>query len=52
MAGSVPHQPPSSARTSSPNVRHGETTGLVGFLRTRLFNTPTNILITIVSALL
>jgi general L-amino acid transport system permease protein len=29
-----------------------KTTGLVGFLRTRLFNTPTNILITIVSALL
>jgi general L-amino acid transport system permease protein len=28
------------------------TTGLVGFLRTRLFNSPTNILITIVSALL
>jgi len=29
-----------------------KTTGFVGFLRTRLFNTPTNILITIVSALL
>lgn len=29
-----------------------KTTGLVGFLRTRLFNSPTNILITIVSALL
>ncbi|WJR75012.1 amino acid ABC transporter permease [Bradyrhizobium sp. NP1] len=29
-----------------------KTTGLVGFLRTRLFNTPTNILITIVSILL
>lgn len=28
------------------------TTGFVGFLRTRLFNSPTNILITIVSALL
>ena len=33
----------------SPPVK---TTGLVGFLRTRLFNSPTNILITIVSALL
>jgi general L-amino acid transport system permease protein len=29
-----------------------KTTGFVGFLRTRLFNTPTNILITIVGALL
>src|SRR4051812_49969232 len=29
-----------------------KTTGLIGFLRTRLFNSPTNILITIVSALL
>jgi general L-amino acid transport system permease protein len=29
-----------------------KTTGLVGFLRTRLFNSPTNILLTIVSALL
>src|SRR5882724_2879060 len=29
-----------------------KTTGFVGFLRTRLFNTPTNILITIVSVLL
>ncbi|WP_454628611.1 amino acid ABC transporter permease [Bradyrhizobium cenepequi] len=29
-----------------------KTTGLVGFLRTRLFNSPTNILITIVSVLL
>jgi general L-amino acid transport system permease protein len=29
-----------------------KTTGLVGFLRTRLFNSPTNILITLVSALL
>ncbi|MBN8987334.1 MAG: amino acid ABC transporter permease [Rhizobiales bacterium] len=29
-----------------------KTTGLVGFLRTRLFNSPTNILITIVSAML
>ncbi len=29
-----------------------KTTGLVGFLRTRLFNSPTNILITITSALL
>ena len=29
-----------------------KTTGFVGFLRTRLFNSPTNILITIVSALL
>jgi general L-amino acid transport system permease protein len=29
-----------------------KTTGLVGFLRTRLFNSPTNILITIVCALL
>jgi general L-amino acid transport system permease protein len=29
-----------------------KTAGLVGFLRTRLFNSPTNILITIVSALL
>jgi general L-amino acid transport system permease protein len=29
-----------------------KTTGVVGFLRTRLFNSPTNILITIVSALL
>ncbi len=28
------------------------TTGLVGFLRTRLFNSPTNILVTIASALL
>ena len=28
------------------------TTGFVGFLRTRLFNSPTNILLTIVSALL
>jgi general L-amino acid transport system permease protein len=29
-----------------------KTTGFVGFLRTRLFNSPTNIMITIVSALL
>src|ERR1700710_2709486 len=29
-----------------------KTTGFVGFLRTKLFNSPTNILITIVSALL
>jgi general L-amino acid transport system permease protein len=29
-----------------------KTTGVVGFLRTRLFNSPTNILITIISALL
>ena len=29
-----------------------KTTGLVGFLRTRLFNSPANILVTIVSALL
>src|SRR5215470_473872 len=29
-----------------------KTTGLVGFLRTRLFNTPTNILITVLGALL
>src|SRR4029077_128722 len=29
-----------------------KTTGLIGFLRTRLFNSPTNILITLVSALL
>jgi general L-amino acid transport system permease protein len=29
-----------------------KTTGFVGFMRTRLFNSPTNILITIVSALL
>jgi general L-amino acid transport system permease protein len=29
-----------------------KTTGLVGFLRTRLFNTPTNILLTVVSGLL
>jgi general L-amino acid transport system permease protein len=29
-----------------------KTTGLIGFLRTRLFNSPTNILITIVSVLL
>ena len=29
-----------------------KTTGFVGFLRTRLFNSPSNILITIVSALL
>jgi general L-amino acid transport system permease protein len=29
-----------------------KTTGLVGFMRTRLFNSPTNILITIASALL
>jgi general L-amino acid transport system permease protein len=29
-----------------------KTTGFIGFLRTRLFNTPTNILITIVGALL
>src|SRR6185503_11817641 len=29
-----------------------KTTGFVGFLRTRLFNSPTNILITIVTALL
>jgi general L-amino acid transport system permease protein len=29
-----------------------KTTGFVGFLRTRLFNSPTNVLITIVSALL
>ena len=28
-----------------------KTTGFVGFLRTRLFNSPTNILITIASAL-
>src|SRR5215510_516806 len=29
-----------------------KTTGFIGFLRTRLFNTPTNILITVVGALL
>ena len=29
-----------------------KTTGFIGFLRTRLFNSPTNILITIVSTLL
>ena len=29
-----------------------KTTGLVGFLRTRLFNTPTNILLTVASVLL
>src|SRR5664280_944772 len=29
-----------------------KTTGFVGFLRTRLFNSPTNILLTVVSALL
>ena len=29
-----------------------KTTGLIGFLRTRLFNTPTNILITVLGALL
>src|SRR6266508_6158235 len=29
-----------------------KTTGFVGFLRTRLFNSPTNILLTIVSILL
>ncbi|CAN7299186.1 amino acid ABC transporter permease [Bradyrhizobium sp. LjRoot220] len=50
-----------SETTPSIFVRHelvGErpapikTTGLVGFLRTRLFNSPTNVLITIVSVLL
>src|SRR6201992_529704 len=29
-----------------------KTTGLIGFLRTRLFNSPTNILLTVASALL
>jgi len=29
-----------------------KTTGFIGFLRTRLFNTPTNILLTIVGVLL
>ena len=29
-----------------------KTTGVVGFLRTRLFNTPTNIILTILGALL
>ena len=29
-----------------------KTTGLVGFLRTRLFNSPTNILLTVLGALL
>ena len=29
-----------------------KTTGFVGFLRTRLFNSPTNILLTLVSILL
>jgi general L-amino acid transport system permease protein len=29
-----------------------KTTGLVGFLRTRMFNSPTNILLTIVGILL
>src|SRR6202158_2638146 len=29
-----------------------KTTGFIGFLRTRLFNSPTNILLTLVSALL
>ena len=29
-----------------------KTTGFIGFLRTRLFNSPTNTLLTIVSALL
>jgi general L-amino acid transport system permease protein len=47
--------------TSSPFVRRDlvperpapvKTTGFVGFLRTKLFNSPTNILITVVSALL
>jgi hypothetical protein len=42
----------SSARTSSRAPAPVKTTGFVGFLRTRLFNSPTNILITIVSALL
>ena len=40
-------------RNSSPSAPAPvKTTGFVGFLRTRLFNSPTNILITIVSALL
>ena len=50
-----------SDRTASSFVRQDlvperpapvKTTGFIGFLRTRLFNSPTNILITIVSALL
>ena len=50
-----------SDRTASGFVRQdlvperpapAKTTGFIGFLRTRLFNSPTNILITIVSALL
>ena len=49
----TPLHPISSARISCPSGRRPvKTTGFIGFLRTRLFNSPTNILITIVSALL
>ena len=53
MSDSQRHHASSSARTWLPErPAPVKTTGFVGFLRTRLFNSPTNILITIVSALL
>lgn len=52
MTDTVTSQPFVSDKLIAERVAPIKTTGFVGFLRTRLFNSPTNILITIVSALL
>ena len=61
LAGRPEHERMSDITASSAFVRQDlvperpapvKTTGFVGFLRTRLFNSPTNILLTIASALL
>jgi general L-amino acid transport system permease protein len=52
MTDTVTPQPFVSGKLIAERPAPVKTTGFVGFLRTRLFNSPTNILITIVSALL
>jgi general L-amino acid transport system permease protein len=52
MTDTVTSQPFVSDKLIAERPAPIKTTGFVGFLRTRLFNSPTNILITIVSALL
>ena len=52
MSDTVTTQPFVSEKLIAERPAPIKTTGFVGFLRTRLFNSPTNILITIVSALL
>src|ERR1700716_462806 len=52
MTDTVTSPPFVSDKLIAERVAPIKTTGFVGFLRTRLFNSPTNILITIVSALL